>query len=485
MTEPMDLGFLWRESLAAFTHRAFLELRPGETFLPNYHHHAMAEGYQQVEKGAIKKLVVNIAPRTLKSLMASVAFPAWVLGRRRHRKIMCISYGQGLAHKHANDTRQLMMSPFYRQTFGDVLLPSRQSKERLITVENGFREAYSVTGDLRGSGADIIDIDDPLKGIEMQSTAERDRTNSAFDSVITSRLNNQNEGSIIIVMQRIHLDDLVGHVLKGTGWEVISIPAISTAPMVYSLGNGHFYRRKVGEVIQPERQSFAQLMEMKQQMGTYIFEAQCQQNPIPAQGNLFQLAWFKYYDFLPMKFDRVIQSWDTGMQLGDTNDFSVCTTWGVLGSDLYLLDVIRERLEYPDLRRRILSVADQFKPFAVVIEAAGAGISVIQDLRKETEHRLLAFKPKQDKQHRAYAASATAEAGQILLPRSAQWLDAFLAELIAFPGGTHDDQVDSVSQFVRWNLRFKRLGTERPDPPRPSGLPVRARPQGARRTRPT
>jgi predicted phage terminase large subunit-like protein len=218
-------------------------------------------------------------------------------------------------------------------------------------------------------------------------------------------------------------------------------------------------------------------------MGTYNFMAQYQQDPIPLEGNLFKRAWFRYYTptSKPRKFDRVVQSWDTALKIGEANDYSVCTSWGVLGGDYYLLDVLRERLEYPDLKRRAIALASSFKPNAILVEDTSAGASLVQDLRRETRLRPIALSVAHgDKEARAVQQSAKVEAGQVFLPEEAPWLDTFCSEMVAFPGGAHDDQVDSVTQFLRWITGRPGPRLERPNPERPSGLPARARPSGPR-----
>jgi predicted phage terminase large subunit-like protein len=209
--------------------------------------------------------------------------------------------------------------------------------------------------------------------------------------------------------------------------------------------------------------------------------AQYQQNPIPLEGNLFKRAWFRSYTLAtkPPKFDRVVQSWDTAVKVAETNDYSVCTSWGVLGSDYYLLDVMRERLEYPDLKRRAIALANAFSPTAILIEDTSAGSSLVQDLRRETRLRPIPVSvAHNDKEVRAAAQSAKVEAGQVFLPDMAPWLNIFHSEMVAFPGGAHDDQVDSVTQFLDWISARRGPLLERPNPKRPSGLPLRARPLG-------
>ncbi len=210
--------------------------------------------------------------------------------------------------------------------------------------------------------------------------------------------------------------------------------------------------------------------------------AQYQQNPIPLEGNLFKRGWFRSYTPAnkPVKFDRVVQSWDTAVKVAETNDYSVCTSWGVLGSDYYLLDVMRERLVYPDLKRRAIALANAFSPTTILIEDTSAGSSLVQDLRRETQLRPIAVSvAHNDKEIRAAAQSAKVEAGQVFLPKDAPWLDVFRGEMAAFPGGAHDDQVDSVTQFLHWISARRGPLLERPNPKRPSGLPARARPAGS------
>ncbi len=187
-------------------------------------------------------------------------------------------------------------------------------------------------------------------------------------------------------------------------------------------------------------------------MGSQGFSAQYQQAPVLPGGALIKRVWFRSYARRPEpgRGDRIVQSWDTASKANKTNDFSVCTTWLIRGSDYYLLDVLRERLEYPDLRRRIVAHAEAYKTKAVLIEDASSGAPLIQDLRREGRIRPIAICPDRDKIVRLEAQSQVIEAGHVLLPDSAPWLDDFLLEVLAFPYGRFDDQVDSLSQFLTW-----------------------------------
>jgi predicted phage terminase large subunit-like protein len=265
-------------------------------------------------------------------------------------------------------------------------------------------------------------------------------------------------------MQRLHVDDLVGHVLdKDEMWTHLDLPAIAEEDEAIPLGDGRIHRRKAGEVLHPEREPREVLEELKAAMGSQAFSAQYQQAPIPAGGALIQGDWFRTYVRAPERAprERVVQSWDTASKAGTTNDYSVCTTWLMRGKDYYLLDVLRMRLEFPDLRRKILSHAAAHAATAVLIEDAGTGTPLIQDLRRQSRLRPIPIRPERDKIVRLEAQSAVIEAGHVLLPEYAPWLDEFLAELLAFPYGHYDDQVDSMSQFLAWAARHQTVSSPR------------------------
>jgi predicted phage terminase large subunit-like protein len=276
--------------------------------------------------------------------------------------------------------------------------------------------------------------------------------------VTISRLNSKQNGVIIIVMQRLHQDDLVGHVLEQEGWEVVSFPAIAEEEEMHIIDGPYgrrFFRRKPGDVLQPQRESKLTLENLRKTIGEYDFSSQYQQRPMPLGGAIIKTQWLTYYDpgKLPERFTMVLQSWDTANKSGDLNDFSVCTTWGVYDRHYYLLNVFRKRLNYPDLKR---AVKDQAREQShrgtdkILIEDKASGTQLIQDLRAEGVFNIEPYAPPpgSDKLLRLYAQSAEFENGRVLLPRSASWLDEYVRELTAFPGSKFDDQVDSTSQAL-------------------------------------
>jgi hypothetical protein len=218
-----------RNDLATFIERSFYEINPQTDFIPGQYIELLAPTLEKCRTGKTKRLIINLPPRTLKSIVANVVFPAWLLGHEPGKQIICASYGQDLADKHALDCRKLMASAFYRSLFpGTVLSRDKQSVNDFLTTNQGFRLSTSVGGPLTGRGADIIILDDVMKPEDALSEARRKSGNEWYRTTLLSRLNNKRDGVIIVVMQRLHEDDLVGNLLEsGEDWEVLSLPAIA------------------------------------------------------------------------------------------------------------------------------------------------------------------------------------------------------------------------------------------------------------------
>jgi predicted phage terminase large subunit-like protein len=445
-----------RQDLMSFVVRSFLELNPQTKFSKSPHMEVLASRLEKCRQGLTKRLIINLQPRSLKSHTATVAFPAFLLGHNPTLQIICASYGQDLADKHARDCRTLMASSFYQRLFPNTRLSTeKQSVNEFLTTTGGFRLSTSVGGVLTGRGADIIILDDPLKPDEALSETRRNSVNEWFDNTLLSRLNSKENGVIIIVMQRLHQDDLVGHVRDQHDWDVLSFPAIAEEDEVHliesPLGRRQF-ERKTGGVLQPDRESMVTLKDIRQSIGEYNFVSQYQQNHMPLGGAIVKTEWFRYYKpgDLPPRFSFILQSWDTANKSGELNDFSVCTTWGVFDRCYYLLAVFRKRLNYPDLKRAVQKQSCELNADIILIEDKASGTQLIQDLQKEGVYGIRAYEPLpgSDKTLRLYAQTAEFESGRVLLPRSAPWLDEYTRELTTFPGTKYDDQVDSTTQAL-------------------------------------
>ena len=457
MVERIDRfdAFL-RERLPFFIQKSVETVSPGDTYSHNWHIDSVAWHLEQCWKGNITRLIITLPPRHLKSICATVAFPAWVLGQDPTQKVICISYAQDLANKLSRDTRSIMESGWYRRAFKGTRISRRKNTEaEMETTKKGVRFGTSIGGSLTGRGADFIVIDDPIKPGEAMSETERERVNQWFRNTLYSRLNDKRHGVIILVMQRVHVDDLAGHLLEMDDWVQVDIPAIADESMGYQIGDDEFYFRAAGEVLHPSREDKETLAEIKDVVGSYVFEAQYQQRPVPPGGNMIQWGWFPTYDEPPSRrdFDLVVQSWDTAVKIGEEHDYSACTTWGLIGERIYLLDVFRARLEYPDLRRQVMTQWKQHRADAVLMEDTGTGTLLCQDFRRNTDRRLIGIRPRGDKAVRMASTTAMIEAGRVLVPRASTdvpWLHDFRMEVLAFPCGRHDDQVDSMSQALRW-----------------------------------
>ena len=288
---------LLRRDLYTFTERSFYELNPTTKFMPNWHLELATAALDACRRGEITRLIINQPPRSLKSHCVSVAFVAFMLGHDPSAQIICASYGQELANKHAMDCRAIMTSAWYQALFPHTRLsPQRQSLQELATTQQGFRLSTSVGGVLTGRGANTIIIDDPLKPDEALSDSQRKAVNDWFDHSLYSRLNDKKNGCIILVMQRLHQDDLVGHVLSLEDWKLIRLPAIAeeneTHVIQTSYGTRQFQRR-AGEALHPEREPLEVLSHLREAQGEYNFSGQYQQAPAPLGGGMVKAEWFK------------------------------------------------------------------------------------------------------------------------------------------------------------------------------------------------
>ncbi len=446
------LNALLRADFRAFVHKVFLTLTPGQTFIRSWHLDAIADRLERVRRGECRRLIINMPPRSLKSIMSSVAFPAYVLGHNPSRRIICASYSGELAKKHSNDFRAVLESTWYRAVFPGTRVGAFKNNEIEIELTaRGFRLAASVGGTLTGRGGDIIIIDDPLKPDDAFSEAKRNGANQWFTNTLLSRLDDKRTGAIVIVMQRVHMDDLTGFLTEQSDeWEILNLPAIAEHDETIQGWNGELHFRGAGEVLSPEREPLYVLEALKTQIGGDAFSAQYQQLPVPPGGAMIKRHWIVRYKKLPPMSERlmILQSWDTANKGGPQNDWSVCTTW-VLASKMrwFLVDVWRGRVDYPALKATVEAQAKKWGARRVLIEDAGAGTMLVQELRARVPG-IIGVRPDGDKVSRMAVASAKFEAGQALLPERARWLADFESELFAFPGVKHDDQCDSVSQAL-------------------------------------
>ena len=452
---------LLRTSLYVFVMRCFAQLIPGTAFMPNWHIEMIAARLTDLILGNTRRLIINIPPRYLKSLIASIALPAFQLGHNAAAQIICVSYSQEFSEKLSRDCRAVMNAAWYKAIFGTRLSNQRQSVQELTTTGQGSRLATSVGGVLTGRGADLIIIDDPAKPDEAISESHRRRLNDWYDGTLLSRLNDKRTGRIAIISQRLHEDDLVGHVLGLDDWEVLRLPALAEHDEEHEFETFHGRRsvtRRAGEPLHPEREPRHVLDNIRRSTGEWNFACQYQQAPMPLGGGMVKREWLKFYgpNDLPERFDQIVQSWDTANKPGELNDYSVCTTSGLFEGRIYLINVLRQRLDYPDLKRAVRTQAELYKATVILIEDRASGTQLIQELIDEELYTVTRYAPEGDKQMRLYAQTAMIENGFIYLPNEAPWLAEYVHELLTFPNSKFDDQVDSTSQALDWIKQHSR-----------------------------
>ncbi|MCE9567472.1 MAG: phage terminase large subunit [Planctomycetes bacterium] len=449
-TDQEAFDALLRYRLAAFTRKTFATVDPGAAYKHNWHIDLISEYLEACTRREIKRLIINIPPRYMKSISVTVAWPAWLIGHNPSERIVAASYAELLSLKHSVDCRLVMQSEWYRRIFPAVKLAGDQNEKRkFVTTARGQRLATSVGGTATGDGGNFLIVDDPHNPRQALSDVQRKDALTWFDQTFSNRLDDKENGVIVVVMQCLHANDLTHHLLDKGGWERLCIPGIAEVRTVIDFGRVKVIREP-GDVLHPGRESKEAIDRQKVEMGSYAFAGQYQQRPAPAEGGIFKAGWFKRYSAQQDVYDRIVQSWDTAVKSGELNDPSVCTTWGVRKDGYDLLQVLVRRVDYPNLKRLAISQAEAFGPDAILIEDKASGQQLIQDLQAATKLPVIAINPTADKITRASGVSALVEAGKVSLPTHAAWLTDYEGELLTFPNASHDDQVDSTTQFLAW-----------------------------------
>ncbi|WP_311029292.1 phage terminase large subunit [Mesorhizobium koreense] len=445
-----------RADFFRFVERVYRELRPADPLVSNWHIEYLCREAIDFLEGEDLHLVTNLPPRSLKSIILSIALPAYLLGLKPHLQMICASNSLALAEDLALKTRQVMNAPWYCRLFPRTFI-SRGNEQGTFTTAGGYRRTASVGSAITGIGADIAVIDDAMKADEAESDAAREKAANWIKSSLLSRANDKRKVKVVLAQQRLHVDDPAGVVLEMPGTRHVRLPAIADRTQIFPLGGKRIYTWKEGEPLQAVREPLGIVLREKERMGARRFAAQMLQEPVPLEGGIFKNSWFHYYLERPaMKAgDRHIFSWDTAMVDSDSADYSVCLEVLVTQTGYYILNVIRDRLIYPDLKRKIVAQAAAHPSAIILIEDKGSGISVAQDLRLQGV-KIVSFKPEGPKGMRASLASDQFEAGIVHLPKNANWVGEYEAELLAFPNGRNDDQVDATSQMIIWNEKKKR-----------------------------
>jgi len=449
--EKDALQALYRERLGFFFKRAVEELFPGRTYHDNWHVTAILYQLLRVLDGEITRLIVNIPPRYFKSTIISVVYVAYRLGLDPTRKIMVVSHSNDLAVELSILTRDLMQSDLYKWVFPDTIISKSKNTETYFKTEKGGgRFAASIGASVTGFGADEIIVDDLQNPKDILSETKLLKTNEYLRNTLHSRLEDKKDGVMIITHQRLHPEDTTGFALETGDWEHLKLPAIATEVERIEIGPGIYHERQPGEALDPEREDTETLKKIEREVGPLVYSAQWQQEPTPPGGRLFKLEQMMRYDDLPPIHycQGYVISLDPAVTAAETSDFSAITIWQVYGEWYYLVDVWRDKVEFPDLEAKCYELDAKYRPLLFLIEGSHIGKALRASARKKGMLNFKTLDPRGEKVARAAIQLSKIAAGRVYLPNSAPWLDDFEREVREFPASKYDDQVDSMVQFL-------------------------------------
>lgn len=473
-----------RNDLASFVRKSFKTINFGETYLNNWHIDCICEYLHAIELNQIRKLNINISPRTMKSDICSVAFPMFLLGKAPSMKILVNSYSAKLSQTFHNKARMIASTSWFQHCFPEFCINSKDShvkdtQTEFITTEGGYRIATSTGGSVTGLGGDIIICDDGMNPEEAFSETKRESGLTWFSQGLFSRLNNPKTGKFLNIQQRLHEDDFTGRfcLSEESEWVNLIIPIYFERDKIYSFGK--FEKKiKAGEYMHEERVGEREVKNYKKEMGSYVFAGQYMQSPAPFGGGIIKEKWFKYYTIFPEMEYREIFA-DTAMKEKERNDYSVLECWGKSKDGKpYLIDLLRGKWEAPELLRRVTMFWNKHNAISngklrtLVVEDKTSGTGLIQTIKNGIKDKngniqripVRGIIPDKDKITRVMGVVGYIESGYVHIKKNAPWLSDFIHECTMFPSGTHDDQVDPMvyaidSMLVRKPVTPRVLGT--------------------------
>ncbi len=464
-----------------FIKQCWPTMEPGREYHDNWHIQAICEHLEAVLSGDLRRLIINIPPRHMKSLTCNVAFPTWSWIHKPEIQFMFASYAGTLSVRDSVKCRRLLQSQWYQNNWSDKfhLTGDQNQKQRFENNYNGHRLSTSTSGSLTGEGGDIIVIDDPHNVKEAESETVRASVLEWWDTAVQSRLNDPTTGAFVVIMQRLHQYDLTGHILHNQRaddpWTHLCVPA------EYERAHPHIYtstlpaathhedpRSEEGALLWSSRFPQKALDALKHGMGEYASAGQLQQRPSPKGGGILKAKWWRKWETLTRKIPKfiyVLQSWDTAYSEKTTASYSACTTWGVFaygGSyHVMLMHRYRERLMFPQLRKHVRSLYNEYKPDIVLIEKKASGQSLIQELQ-QSGIPAIPYNPDKDKVARAHTVSPLFEAGFVWYP-DRKWAEEVIQWCAIFPAGDGTDIVDTVTQALIRLRKMWYVSTEETD----------------------
>ena len=456
-------------SYKQFVIQAWHVIEPGVEFVDNWHIDYICESLAAVAQGKIRKLLITMPPRHCKSRLCSVFFAPWVWVRQPWKQFLYTSYRDKLSVRDSVHSRRLIESKWYQERWGDKyqLQTDQSQKHRFDNTMMGYRLATSVDGIGTGEGGNFVICDDPNSVREAESELKRTSTNEWWDQVMPTRLNDFNNDAFIVIQQRVHEDDLSGHILElYKGWDHLCLPAQFERnhpfPMKSSLGFKD-PRTVEGELLWPARFSQETIADLKESLREKA-AGQLQQRPAPMEGGMFKRKWFRTYkdegDHLVLHFSGgerrifvkdlfIFIVGDTAVSEKKSADFTNMDVYGVRDGLLILLDKFRDRVEGPESERHLLALRAKWSPSFILIEKSSVSATLVQRWRR-LGLNIRDADPDRDKVSRAWTAAVMMDNERIFFPQSALWIPDLYAELLVFPNGRNDDQCDTLAYAARW-----------------------------------
>jgi predicted phage terminase large subunit-like protein len=458
--------------LPEFIRQAWPVIEPGTQYIDSWHIHLIGEYLQAVNEGEIRRLIINIPPRYMKSIEATVCYPVWTWTKAPEKRFIKVSYSDNLSRKHNVLSRDIITSQWYQENWGDrfTLKDDVNRQNEFKNNHQGMMFSTSVGGSLTGEGGDVIIIDDPQNPLMANSEAERDAVIAFFKNTLQTRLNDPKKGAIIIIMQRLHENDLTGYIIEEQiGYEHICLPAEAEEKTVVHFPiSGKEIVREKGDILNSERFDKDTLKKLKKSMGSAQYAGQFQQTPAPAEGIIFKREWLgNFFKTAPYQ-NMLIQSWDMAFTKSEGSAKVAGFIVGRHGSNIYIHDLTNEKMTFTESVAAVRTLTGKWpKARAKVIENKANGPAIVDLLKKEIPG-MVEFNPKGSKEERAISVTPYFEAGNIWFPDPGThpWVHDLINDLLIFPKGTYKDTVDALVQAILY-LMDKPTMT---GPPKTAGL---------------
>lgn len=442
-------------SLTEYVRQAWPVIEPGATFIDNWHIDLISEHLQAVNDGECRRLIINIPPRHMKSIQTTVCFPTWTWIRHPEKRFIKASYSDSLSRKHNILSRDIIRSPWYQNYWSDrfTLKGDVNRQNEFENNHHGMMYSTSVGGALTGNGADVIIVDDPQNPLMANSETERQNSIDFFKNTLQTRLNDPKTGVIIIIMQRLHENDLTGHVLsEGLGYTHLCLEAEATKKTIITFPKTlRTIIREEGDILNPQRFDAEVLSGLKKSMGTLQYAGQFQQTPAPAEGVIFKREWMNnFYSDGAAPRTQDIQSWDMAFTKSEESAKVAGFVMGRKGSDIYIKDLVNDKMSFTESVAAVMTLSGKWPSArAKVVENKANGPAIVDFLKKEISG-MVEFNPKGSKTERAISVTPYFEAGNIHFPdpKTHPWVDDLIRDLLMFPKGTFKDTTDALVQGI-------------------------------------